>query len=411
MPKTLGSILAATTLVCLNLAHAQDPNEDLLTFANGVLFVSQTGLASGSSGSALLAIDGDPYRLGLSNDGNGPVTFVYQLPALTQFETFGIPNVIEQPGNVTFVKNVVVSGSATGPDSGYQQMAAFELETHGPDETVTWHDVQTTTPVRWLQVTFDDGINIEPGDEGRTVLWFSELIGLGVQDPVELSTAYTGEWRLKLTERLDLSGLPFALQQTGSSIRGCYNDISLSGSVNGPIARLSGEAADGSTAAMVLVADENDSIRASVAENGGRFRALTAVTVDEDVITECEPAGEIVGACGTNAYIKFDYDSAAIRPESAGILDDVYAGLVAEDASGISIVGHTSTEGDDAYNLELSGRRAQTVADALVARGLDPGSLRAIGLGESQPLITPDASATARELNRRVAISCESRTR
>ena len=48
---------------------------DLMTFAQGVLFVEQTGLAAGSSGTALQIIDGNPYRLGLTTDRRLPVEF------------------------------------------------------------------------------------------------------------------------------------------------------------------------------------------------------------------------------------------------------------------------------------------------------------------------------------------------
>jgi len=127
---------------------------DYLTFAQGALFVQQTGLATGSSGAALLAIDGDPYRLSLTTDRNGPVELVYKLPANMTFDRFAIPAEVEQPGNVTFVKSVTVSGSLEGPDTGYQVLAAFELTTHGPDQEVTEVAPDVVTPVRWVKVRY-----------------------------------------------------------------------------------------------------------------------------------------------------------------------------------------------------------------------------------------------------------------
>ena len=191
---------------------------DLLTYAQGVLFVGQTGLSSGSAAAALLAIDGDPYRLGLTSDRNGPAEFTYKLPAETTFDRFAIPNVVEQPGNTTFVKSVTVSGSAEGPDSGYRVLASFELETHGPDEEVTEVTPEVVIPVRWIKVRFEGGILIEPGHEGRTVIWFSELIGNGRQEVLPLATVFDGVWDLRLTERTDARGVPLLLRQTGATI-------------------------------------------------------------------------------------------------------------------------------------------------------------------------------------------------
>lgn len=380
--------------------------EDLLTFARGVLFVSQTGLATGSSGAALLAIDGDPYRLGLTTDAAGPVEFVYKLPAATTFERFGVPAVVEQPGNVTFVKSVTVSGSMDGSASSFQELAAFELETHGPDESVTELDAQMSVPVRWVKVRFEGGINIEPGDEGQTVIWFSEIMGYGAQEARELSLAFDGEWDLRLTERTDLRGTPLELTQDGATIFGCYGDYRLSGTVNGAIARVTGENPQGRTGALILVADEDETIHASVSLNRGRFGARTAVTDPDLAATECAESTAEPVVCGTNVYINFDVNSAAIRAESEQVLADVFRRLTEEGATAVSIRGHTSTEGTVEHNLDLSQRRAQAVVDDFVERGFDPAVISAEGLGESQPLISPDANESAREINRRVEIGC-----
>ncbi len=381
---------------------------DLLTFAQGVLFVGQTGLAAGSAGSALQAIDGNAYRMGLSSDRQLPVEFVYKLPANTTFDRFAIPNVVEQPGNVTFVKSVTVSGSLEGADAGYQVLAAFELETHGPDQQVTEIVPDVATPVRWIKVTFDGGINIVEGDEGRTVIWFSELIGNGTQEVRPLSTAFDGVWDLRLTERTDRRGVPLALYQDGTTITGCYDDIHLVGTVNGAIARATGvDAKNRRPSAFILVADEDGTIQAAVSINKGRFGARTAV-VDPDLTSApCSESPPQPIACGTNVYVNFDVDSAVIRPESEQVLADAYSRLVDEGAGRVSIEGHTSTEGTDDYNLDLSQRRAQAVVDDLVARGFDAGSISAVGKGESEPLISPDREETARTLNRRVEIKCE----
>jgi OOP family OmpA-OmpF porin len=128
---------------------------------------------------------------------------------------------------------------------------------------------------------------------------------------------------------------------------------------------------------------------------------------DLDVMApDCpEPPSE-PNFCGVAVYVNFDVNSAVIRPESEQILADLYAGLTAAGAEQVSIEGHTSTEGSEEYNLDLSRRRAQAVVDDLVTRGFDAGSISAAGKGESEPLLRPDNDESSRELNRRVEIKC-----
>lgn len=410
-PATTSTTVADTTTTT-EPPGGEPPDEierpDLLTFANGTVFVRQTGLASGSAGTALRAIDGDPYRIGLTSDDAGPVEFIYKLPADTTFDRFAIPGVEEWPGNVTFIKTVVVSGSLEGPDSGYQELAAFELETHGPDQQFTEQLPTVQTPVRWVRVEFEGGINIEPGDEGNTGLRFTELIGNGTQDQVSLSTAFDGIWSFRLTERLDGVGKPLELHQTGATITGCLDTILLSGTVNGRIARVTGfdPARNDRPSALLFVADEDGSIQAVWSENNSVFGARTAV-VDPDLTSSpCSEAPPEPQFCGIAVYVNFDFNSADIRSESEQILSDLYDGLLAEGGGQVSIEGHTSTEGTEAYNLDLSERRAQAVVDDLVARGFDPVSISAVGKGESEPLLSPDSDESSRSLNRRVEIDC-----
>lgn len=401
------------SLVTTSFAFAQEEEQlptdrtDLLTFAQGALFVRQTGLAGGSAGTALRAIDGDPGHIGLTIDRNGPVEFIYKMPANTTFDRFAIPKVVEQPGNVTFVKSVVVSGSLVSPDSGYQVLASFELETHGPDEEFTEVVPDVVIPVRWVKVNFEGGINIEEGHEGRTNLWFSELIGNGTQESRPLSTAFDGVWEFKLTEAMHLKGKSLQLYQDGATITGCLDRVVINGTVNGPIARATGkDTKDGRPSAFIFVADEDGSIQAVMSTNNSQFGPRTAVVNPDVAAPDCYEVPPEPMACGASVYVNFDVNSAVIRPESEPALSDVYERLSSEGAGKVSIVGHTSTEGTNEHNQDLSERRAQAVVDNLIARGFDPASISAAGVGESQPLISPDRDESARSINRRVEIVC-----
>jgi outer membrane protein OmpA-like peptidoglycan-associated protein len=67
------------------------------------------------------------------------------------------------------------------------------------------------------------------------------------------------------------------------------------------------------------------------------------------------------------------------------------------------LAGHTCDLGDDAYNIDLSRKRAQSVKDYLVANGVTEDRLVTTGFGETSPMVPNDSSA-AREKNRRVDV-------
>ncbi len=83
--------------------------------------------------------------------------------------------------------------------------------------------------------------------------------------------------------------------------------------------------------------------------------------------------------------IYYDLDSANIRTDAAVVLDRIYNILERTDIN-IEIGSHTDCRAPDDYNMRLSQRRAQSVVDYLVARGIDKERLTAVGYGETQPI-------------------------
>ncbi|HMG53516.1 MAG TPA: OmpA family protein [Kofleriaceae bacterium] len=101
--------------------------------------------------------------------------------------------------------------------------------------------------------------------------------------------------------------------------------------------------------------------------------------------------------------IYFEYDKAVILPKSFPILDAVAATVKGNPSIQlIEIQGHTDERGDDAYNLDLSDRRAKAVMKYLVDHGVEDKRLTAQGYGETQPLDRRRNEA-AWAKNRRVA--------
>jgi len=84
--------------------------------------------------------------------------------------------------------------------------------------------------------------------------------------------------------------------------------------------------------------------------------------------------------------VKFRYDSSELTDESRAILDRVAAVLRKQAHALHEVAGHTDSQGDPAYNLRLSQRRAETVREYLISRGVDAGNLKAHGYGGLQPI-------------------------
>lgn len=84
--------------------------------------------------------------------------------------------------------------------------------------------------------------------------------------------------------------------------------------------------------------------------------------------------------------IHFDFDSAQLKEPSFKVLDRVYDILRRYERYKIEIEGHTDDIGPDEYNLKLSERRAESVKEYLIKKGIDPERLSAVGRGKTVPV-------------------------
>jgi outer membrane protein OmpA-like peptidoglycan-associated protein len=96
--------------------------------------------------------------------------------------------------------------------------------------------------------------------------------------------------------------------------------------------------------------------------------------------------------------VMFDFDSSILKPGAYAELDRVAKVLNSYPQTSIRVEGHTDSTGTEAYNQALSEKRAMTVKNALIQRGVDPIRIESIGYGESQPISSNNA------VNRRVNI-------
>lgn len=118
-----------------------------------------------------------------------------------------------------------------------------------------------------------------------------------------------------------------------------------------------------------------------------------------------------ITSCGTTITFQdgvlFDFDRSDIRADAAKTIASVADVLVAKNVRNAEISGHTDAIGDDAYNQDLSERRAQSVVTALQKAGAKT-TMEAVGYGETRPVAANEIDGqddpAGRQLNRRVEI-------
>lgn len=102
--------------------------------------------------------------------------------------------------------------------------------------------------------------------------------------------------------------------------------------------------------------------------------------------------------------ITFAFNDASLQSQFYPVLDDVARTLTEYNQTVVEVAGHTDNVGSDAYNQELSVRRANSVASYLQSRGVMQQRLITVGAGESRPVASNDTEA-GRAQNRRVEIT------
>lgn len=109
------------------------------------------------------------------------------------------------------------------------------------------------------------------------------------------------------------------------------------------------------------------------------------------------------GVILTLGDVLFEYDKADLKPGAMHKLYPLVTFLKENPERNLVIEGHTDSLGSDAYNLDLSERRARTVQTFLMHNGISPMQIAARGYGEAYPVTANDTEAGRRQ-NRRVEV-------
>ena len=102
--------------------------------------------------------------------------------------------------------------------------------------------------------------------------------------------------------------------------------------------------------------------------------------------------------------LQFATNSAVLTSGAQGRLAPLANFLRKQPEARIQVVGHTDAQGDDAFNQDLSQRRAASVGAYLASTGIEASRIESLGKGESSPVAANDTVA-GRTANRRVEVT------
>ena len=99
--------------------------------------------------------------------------------------------------------------------------------------------------------------------------------------------------------------------------------------------------------------------------------------------------------------VYFDFNKATIKPVSFALLDDVAQAMKDNPKIKVEVQGHTDSVGNDDFNLKLSQKRAESVRNYLIKKGISSDRMVPKGYGENVP-IADNRTKEGRDQNRRV---------
>jgi outer membrane protein OmpA-like peptidoglycan-associated protein len=128
--------------------------------------------------------------------------------------------------------------------------------------------------------------------------------------------------------------------------------------------------------------------------------AMDKLAVAAALAVKEEPRGTVITIPGSVLFASNKYDLLAAARDK---LNHVADALKNQEDHKMVVEGHTDSQGSETSNMELSQKRAQSVRDYLVSRGVSSEKISATGLGQSRPM-ADNTSAEGRANNRRVEI-------
>jgi len=140
-------------------------------------------------------------------------------------------------------------------------------------------------------------------------------------------------------------------------------------------------------------------------EAASKMAVAPAMSAEEiaKIKAERQAARDTIAALLEAEIIEFDSAKSSLTPLGKNTVDKLAVILQNYPLIKVEIAGHTDSDGDDKFNQKLSQARVDTVKKELISQGINGHRLKAVGYGESKPLV-PNITAENKQKNRRVEI-------
>ena len=159
------------------------------------------------------------------------------------------------------------------------------------------------------------------------------------------------------------------------------------------------KAGDAERQKILLAARENEVDEAKTQAHQAQAESQRLAALLENMQASQTPRGIVL----TLDDVLFDTGKAQLKPGAERSIEQIASFLKENPDRRVQVEGFTDSQGADNFNLELSQSRADSVAMAIIRRGVDAQRVRALGYGEGYPVASNDSAGT-RQLNRRVEI-------
>ena len=317
---------------------------------------------------------------------------------------------------------MLAAAGCASEGSGHEQQTSPSSSSAAPSGPATTEPAETvaegitlTAPVGLREIEYTVGPLVNDGDLSILPITAVDVTAAPTGDPVSIRALwggrYPGAYGVKLldaqahtvenaalsakgngyytTGSLEIEQEPLAMHvifgaQTAPTIDALIPFAGLAADV--PVVDLDdlaesdtgAELADELTTAFDDLVSDRSAVKVQVATLDTFQKSVdgavdTAVTSEQVVIT-------------VNADVLFEVDQATITAGADAALRSAAAQFTGYSAGALTVVGHTDDVGEDAYNQDLSERRAQAVADHLAtAADLSPYTVVVEGRGESEP--------------------------
>jgi outer membrane protein OmpA-like peptidoglycan-associated protein len=340
----------------------------------------------------------DGYSLGTNVD----FSLAYKSPVFNQAHSF----------NVDVDTDIPTDGGAVGWDFGAEYWLAHVLALRAgyqvSDDLISsgLSGLTFGAGLAWKQLEFDYAFT-DNGDLGNSNLFSLTYCFEGEKDrikiqaknievkvqvqDVKLGTLKLAVFDFRYVAKTDVTGWKFDIFDKNSNIIRTYNgqgvppkELSWDGKDN------NGNVVQGAIFATYRFQSLN-AREEQVESTQTIFHSIAAPLREADILDSMK------------RNVQFDKNSADLAPTFKVQLSQLAGVLLQQPLDHVLLVGYSSTEGTEDYNLSLSLNRAKNARDYLLSKGINPSQVDVLGKGSAEPLL-PNNTEEGRNENRRVEI-------